>query len=175
MKTVDCTPTWSGVAPWLIEVIKSGSPEGVKAAETELKRMAEAADMFRSGAIVKPVPGENKEKTVAMAACNIFFQAVALNYPEIKSGDIDPLDLVEIESSMEEFVKTWVNSNTTQLIVLSPDGFAIHHSDTYKSKFSAIRAFVKWRENYRSQGYYSSTKGRIPLENLHNYCEITTV
>jgi hypothetical protein len=62
-----------------------------------------------------------------------------------------------------------------KLVVISPDGFPISRDETYPSPFAAIRAFVRWRENYRFQGYYSSMKGRIPLEDLHYYCEIQPV
>lgn len=61
---------------------------------------------------------------------------------------------------------------TTKLVVISPDGFPISRDETYPSPFAALRAFVRWRENYRFQGYYSSNRGRIDLEYLHEYCDI---
>jgi hypothetical protein len=59
------------------------------------------------------------------------------------------------------------------LNVLSPDGFPIHFADTYKSVEEAKKAIQEWKKNYERQGYYSSTQyGRIPLDELENYCEI---
>ena len=67
-----------------------------------------------------------------------------------------------------------INSNKMQTLnVLSPDGFPIHFSDTYKSVEEAKKAIQEWKKNYESQGYYSSTQyGRIPLDELENYCDI---
>jgi hypothetical protein len=59
------------------------------------------------------------------------------------------------------------------LNVLSPDGFTIHFADTYKSVEEAKKAIKEWKKNYERQGFYSSTQyGRIPLDELENYCEI---
>lgn len=43
---IDITPTWVGILPALIAVIRDGSPEGRKYAIAELERMADAADRF---------------------------------------------------------------------------------------------------------------------------------
>jgi hypothetical protein len=60
--------------------------------------------------------------------------------------------------------------------VLSPDGISIHPIDTYSSDRKAKVAFEKWKERYKIQGYYSSTKyGRIPLDELFDYCKIIQV
>jgi len=57
--------------------------------------------------------------------------------------------------------------------VLSPDGFPIHFSKTYKTIKEAKNAIQEWKKGYERQGYYSSTNhGRIPLNELENYCEI---
>ena len=57
--------------------------------------------------------------------------------------------------------------------VLSPDGFPIHFADTYKSVEEAKKAIQEWKKNYLHQGFYSSTQyGRIPLNELENYCDI---
>jgi hypothetical protein len=45
MKTIDATPTWSGVLPLYIEALMSGNFEGRKAATQELARMAQLADI----------------------------------------------------------------------------------------------------------------------------------
>lgn len=66
-----------------------------------------------------------------------------------------------------------INSIKMEYIVLSPDGFSIHFSDTYKSIEEAKKAIEEWKKNYERQGYYSSTKyGRIPLNELEKYCDI---
>ena len=63
-----------------------------------------------------------------------------------------------------------------QYDVLSPDGFSIHFSDTYNSIEEAKNALTEWKKRYEFQGYYSSTNyGRIPLDELENYCEIIEV
>jgi hypothetical protein len=56
--------------------------------------------------------------------------------------------------------------------VLSPDGFIIDfYNLTYPCKRSAIKAFTKWKGNYKTQGYYSSREyGRINLKDLIDYC-----
>jgi hypothetical protein len=57
--------------------------------------------------------------------------------------------------------------------VLSPDGFTIEFDTVhYTSRKKAIEAFNQWKKRYELQGYYSSTKyGRIPLEDLEDYCQ----
>lgn len=51
--------------------------------------------------------------------------------------------------------------------VLSPDGFTIEFDKRYyPSKKKAFEAFDKWKKRYEQQGYYSSTNGRIPLDQL---------
>jgi hypothetical protein len=46
-KTIDLTPTWSGILPALLAVIANGETvEARKAAEQELARMARIADKY---------------------------------------------------------------------------------------------------------------------------------
>lgn len=59
--------------------------------------------------------------------------------------------------------------------VLSPDGFSIHPEDTYPSPKAAREAFEIWKQRYEKQGYYSSAKGRISLDELHEYCKIIPI
>lgn len=55
--------------------------------------------------------------------------------------------------------------------ILSPDGFAINPEKTYASKKEGLAEFEKWKERYRQQGYYSSTRyGRIGVDDLVRYC-----
>ena len=66
------------------------------------------------------------------------------------------------------------NINTmSKYQVLSPDGFTIEREPSYyTSKKKAMESFLKWKENYQRQGYYSSTKyGRIHLSDLGEYCQ----
>ena len=57
-------------------------------------------------------------------------------------------------------------------VVISPDGFTIHPTQTYSSIPDAKLAFEKWKENYKRQGYYSSNNGRIELADLAEHCTI---
>ena len=64
----------------------------------------------------------------------------------------------------------------TKYEVLSPDGFTIEFDRPYYlSKKKAFEAFDKWKKRYEQQGYYSSNKGRIPLDELENYMTIRQV
>jgi hypothetical protein len=65
--------------------------------------------------------------------------------------------------------------NKTRYDVISPDGFSIHHSDTFATKEDAMTAFHDWKKRFEGQGYYSSNKGRIPLDELEQYCKIVEV
>lgn len=59
-----------------------------------------------------------------------------------------------------------------QYDILSPDGFSIHPVDTYSSPKKAWAAFDKWKKGYEVQGYYSSNRGRIPLDELKDNCRL---
>ena len=59
--------------------------------------------------------------------------------------------------------------------VISPDGFSIHFSDTYKSMEDAKKAFEVWKKRYEGQGYYSSNGGRIPLNELKDHCRFIEI
>ena len=43
-KTIDLTPTWQGILPALLDLIKSDNPEVRTLAEAEMYRMARSAD-----------------------------------------------------------------------------------------------------------------------------------
>jgi hypothetical protein len=59
--------------------------------------------------------------------------------------------------------------------ILSPDGIAIHPTDTYEKK-DVLKVFEEWKKRYEMQGYYSSSRfGRIPLNELDDYCEVVEV
>ena len=63
-----------------------------------------------------------------------------------------------------------------QFDVYSPDGFAISREETYPSFEVAEQELKEWVKRYEFQGYYSSIKyGRIPLNELGDYCKIIEV
>ncbi len=55
--------------------------------------------------------------------------------------------------------------------VLSPDGFQIDLEE-YENKEKAWKAFEMWKNRFEMQGYYSSNKGRISLNELKNHCKL---
>jgi hypothetical protein len=65
--------------------------------------------------------------------------------------------------------------NKTRYDVISPDGFSIHFSDTYATKEDAMNAFLEWKKRFEGQGYYSSNKGRIALNELEKHCQLIEV
>lgn len=56
--------------------------------------------------------------------------------------------------------------------IISPDGFTIHPTDTYPTPEAAWEAFEEWKKRYEFQGYYSSNRGRIALDELKEYCRL---
>ena len=63
-----------------------------------------------------------------------------------------------------------------QFDVFSPDGFAIDREETYPSREVAEQKLKEWVKRYEFQGYYSSVKyGRIPLDELEEYCIIVPI
>jgi hypothetical protein len=59
--------------------------------------------------------------------------------------------------------------------VISPDGFSISFTDTYGSVEKAKEAFEEWKKRFEAQGYYSSNRGRIPLDELEEHCTIVEI
>jgi len=60
--------------------------------------------------------------------------------------------------------------------VISPDGFFIDREETYPSFEVAEQKLKEWVKRYEFQGHYSSVKyGRIPLDELEDYCRIVEV
>jgi hypothetical protein len=63
-----------------------------------------------------------------------------------------------------------------RFIILSPDGFTIEFNKPYYRSFNeAYTAFIKWKERFQMQGYYSSNSGRIPLDELMDACTIKII
>jgi hypothetical protein len=46
--TIDLTPTWRGILPYLFEGLENGTEAGKKIAREEFARMAEAADLWNA-------------------------------------------------------------------------------------------------------------------------------
>lgn len=68
------------------------------------------------------------------------------------------------------------NKPKSKYNVLSPDGFTIHRDREYPSKRAAHKAAKEWTRNYTHQGYYSSVRfGRIPVNEIIDYCKLITV
>jgi len=65
------------------------------------------------------------------------------------------------------------NSNI-EYEVLSPDGFSINFEKPFfNSKKEVNIALKEFVEKYKIQGYYSSRDfGRIPINEIKNYCKI---
>ena len=63
-----------------------------------------------------------------------------------------------------------------KFVVISPDGFPIRRERFYYSEKTALKDFNKWVKGYEFQGYYSSVNyGRIPLNELNQYCQIKQI
>lgn len=61
---------------------------------------------------------------------------------------------------------------TPKFRILSPDGFDIR-MDKFEYKESEVKAEIKaFAERYTRQGYYSSNKGRIALNEIADNCEV---
>lgn len=57
--------------------------------------------------------------------------------------------------------------------VLSPDGFTLEiEPEGYKGIACAKAAIKEWAKRFEHQGYYSSSRGRIPLYELEAACKI---
>ena len=62
------------------------------------------------------------------------------------------------------------------LDILSPDDFSIKFEGYFTTREEAEKEFIEWTKRYEQQGYYSSGQwGRIPLEDLREYCSLIEV
>jgi hypothetical protein len=59
--------------------------------------------------------------------------------------------------------------------ILSPDGFGMFMGKTYSSPEKAELGFKEWIKPYEFQGYYSSNKGRISLDELRDCCKLVEI
>lgn len=53
--------------------------------------------------------------------------------------------------------------------ILSPDDITINY-DNFPTKETAYAFFLKWKERFQKQGYYSSNWEQIPLNKLAENC-----
>lgn len=117
VETLDLTPTWEGLLPALLLVLEHGeTKEARDNAVKELRNMAQAADQFRKAAIVTDAEinnsnGKNKMQLVTANAQMIFWEVIALNYPECESGDFPPGDAIQFDEACENAVDTWLMYN----------------------------------------------------------------
>lgn len=56
--------------------------------------------------------------------------------------------------------------------VLSPDGFDIRRDKQYDTPEEAVADLQEWMKGFERQGYYSSVKGQISLDDLEGECKI---
>ena len=59
--------------------------------------------------------------------------------------------------------------------ILSPDGITLRREKTYSTIDEAKADFNEWKKAFERQGYYSSNKGRIPLDELEENCTLIEV
>ena len=59
------------------------------------------------------------------------------------------------------------------MYLISPDGFATDPDQSFNELSSLVKHFNEWKERFKHQGYYSSNKGRIPLEQLDCHMKIS--
>jgi len=63
-----------------------------------------------------------------------------------------------------------------KFVILSPDGFTIESDKPYYRSLNELHtAFAIWKERFVLQGYYSSNRGRIPLDNLLEECIVKKI
>jgi AAA+ superfamily predicted ATPase len=69
-----------------------------------------------------------------------------------------------------------MKNSKEKFVILSPDGFPIEREKAYYRSIDELHtAFVIWKQRFEVQGYYSSNRGRIPLENLLEECIVKKI
>ena len=56
--------------------------------------------------------------------------------------------------------------------LLSPDGIDIRHDKSTYGRNEVKNELQAFADRYKRQGYYSSMRGRIPLEDIVDCCEV---
>lgn len=60
----------------------------------------------------------------------------------------------------------------TYFQVISPDGIEIMPDLEHETREPAVQEYVQWTKRFERQGYYSSNRGRIDLQDLHSFCKM---
>lgn len=66
-------------------------------------------------------------------------------------------------------------ANKKRYDILSPDGFGMYRDKTFATPEKAWESFEEWKKRYEQQGYYSSNRGRIPLDELKDHCTLEEI
>lgn len=95
-------------------------------------------------------------------------------------GDIMPLTPEELTSSYATLElyneKDEIIESNLHYCLLTPDGFTMDFDNTtYPSSKLLEKAFELWKKRFEHQGYYASNKGRIPLDELWDYCTVKKI
>ena len=64
--------------------------------------------------------------------------------------------------------------------VLSPEGYAINPTASYKTKAQAKSALKDWINSYKAQGHYTQVcyngyRREISIDHLPDYCDIVAI
>jgi hypothetical protein len=63
-----------------------------------------------------------------------------------------------------------------KFIVFSPDGFTLEFEPKEHDSIERARAeILSWKQRFKAQGYYSSNSGRIPFDDIQDYCRIQEI
>ncbi len=65
-----------------------------------------------------------------------------------------------------------VMSKVQKFRILSPDGFDIRMDKANYTEKQVPKELEDFAKRYERQGYYSSNRGRIPLEDIADYCSV---
>lgn len=112
-----------------------------------------------------------------------------------KSKELQQLEWVQVNTGVSQGPKSYDKNNMdnyyctncdsrTQcsempdgmvIRAVSPDGFDMYNGKTYATAEEAKADFEKWCERFQSQGYYSSNRGPIDLDDLYRHMQFVMV
>lgn len=133
----------------------SAGPSCRKVSSFEMERLTTVINLAYASTLLQP-SGKRRLKT--------WIQAKAVHSLTGHNGNLFTYNTTNMKKRNEKSYD-----------VISPDGFSIHLTDTYPTKKAAWDAFEEWKKGYEAQGYYSSNRGRIPLEDLADFCSLVEV
>jgi len=77
----------------------------------EKERIQEAyIKVLKEVKITKKIPTARKKK-VMQKAQDAFWKVVAKEFPEVKYGDMDPMQTVKMDQDMMEVINVWLENN----------------------------------------------------------------